>query len=308
MECLAVPELPEGPEWTYEIKLDGFRLEPVKNDNEIVLYSRRGNVLNRKFPYIASALESLPNGTVIDGEVVALDKDNRSDFSLLQNFRSAETRIHFYGFDLLALKGRVLTELPLSERRAMLAEVLPQNDHVTLAAVDPRPVAHILKFVRAHGLEGVIAKRADSVYEPGRRTGLWSKHRINQGQEFVIGGYTPGSNGFDALIVGFYKDKELYFAARVRNGFVPATRRQVFSVIKDGKAAKCPFINLPDKDAGRWGQGLTAEKMKDCVWLKPEKVVRLDFLEWTSGDRLRHPKFVGMRNDKDAHKVVKETS
>ena len=99
-----MPELPEGPEWTYEIKLDGFRLEPVKNDNEVVLYSRRGNVLNRKFPYIASALESLPNGTVIDGEVVALDKNNRSDFSLLQNFRSAETRIHFYGFDLLVVR------------------------------------------------------------------------------------------------------------------------------------------------------------------------------------------------------------
>jgi len=221
MECLAVTELPQGPEWTYEIKLDGFRLEPVKNDGDVVLYSRRGNVLNRKFPYIASALKALPNGTVIDGEVVALDENNRSDFGLLQHFRSAETRIHFYGFDILMLRGKPLTAIPLSERRAILANVLPSNDHVTLAAVDPRPAVHILKFVKSHGLEGVVAKRADSVYEPGRRSGLWSKHRINQGQEFVVGGYTPGSNGFDALIVGFYRDRELQFAARVRNGSSP---------------------------------------------------------------------------------------
>ena len=127
----------------------------------------------------------------------------------------------------------------------------------------------MLQFVKQHGLEGVVAKRSDSVYEAGKRSGSWSKHRINLGQEFVIGGYTPGTHGFDALIIGFYRDKKLIYAARVRAGFIPATRREAFAKIKHLKTAKCPFVNLPELSEGRWGQGLTAEKMKSCIWLKP---------------------------------------
>lgn len=117
MECLPVSKLSEGKEWTYEIKLDGFRLEAVKNAGKTSVYSRRRNVLNEQFPYIATALGKLPNSTVINGEVVALDSQGRSDFKLLQNFRSAEARIHYFGFDILMLKARVLTGLPLEERR-----------------------------------------------------------------------------------------------------------------------------------------------------------------------------------------------
>lgn len=125
----------------------------------------------------------------------------------------------------------------------------------------------MLKFVKSHGLEGVVAKRADSVYQPGLRTGLWSKHRIDLGQEFVIGGYIPSHLGLDSIVIGVYRGKDLYYSARVRAGFVPATRRQVFNEIKHLKTAKCPFVNLPEDQAGRWGQGLTAEKMNECVWL-----------------------------------------
>jgi DNA ligase D-like protein (predicted ligase) len=306
MECLSVVKLPEGPLWTYEIKLDGFRLEVVKQSGETSLYSRRGNLLNRKFPYIADALKKLPDSTIIDGEIVALDAQRRSNFRLLQNFRAAELQIHYFAFDILVLKGRLLTGMPLSDRRAILEKALPQNDHVSLAVVDSRPAAHIMKFVRAQGLEGVVAKRADSFYEPGKRSGSWCKHRINQGQEFVVGGYTPGSQGFDALIVGFYRGKDLIFAARVRAGFVPASRREVFAQIKKFKTAKCPFVNLPEIGEGRWGQGLTAEKMKACVWLKPTAVARIDFREWTSADHLRHTKFVALRDDKEARKVIRE--
>lgn len=131
----------------------------------------------------------------------------------------------------------------------------------------------MLQFVKQHGLEGVVAKRADSVYEAGKRTGSWSRHRINLGQEFVIGGYTPAPRGFDALIVGFYRGTDLIYAARVRAGFIPATRREVFAKIKRLKTARCPFANLAELSEGRWGQGLTAEKMKACVWLRPEAVV-----------------------------------
>jgi bifunctional non-homologous end joining protein LigD len=107
--------------------------------------------------------------------------------------------------------------------------------------------------------------------------------------------------------VGFYRGKDLIYAARVRAGLVPATRREVFEKIKHLKAPKCPFANLPEASAGRWGQGLTAEKMKECVWLRPEVVVQIQFLEWTGADHLRHTKFVVLRDDKDPLKVVRET-
>lgn len=306
MECLPVTKLPEGVGWTYEIKLDGYRLEAVKNAGKTLLYSRRRNLLNEKYPYIAAALSGLPDATILDGEIVAMDTGGRSDFNLLQSFRSAETKIHYFVFDILVHKGKLLTRLALQERRTILGEVLPRNEHVSLSAVSPS-AADMLTFVRQHGLEGVIAKQSQSVYEPGMRSGLWSKLRLNLGQEFVIGGYTPGTNGFDAIIIGVYRGKDLYFAARVRAGFVPATRKEVFAQIKHLKTDKCPFVNLPEKSEGRWGQGLTAEKMKGCIWIKPKAVVRIDFLEWTGADKLRHTKFVAMRDDKDPRKVVRET-
>lgn len=306
MDCLPVTELPVGPEWTYEIKLDGYRLEVVKNKGRISLYSRRRNLLNTKFHYIVSALAKLPDATVVDGELVALDADGRSDFNLLQNFRSAEPQIHFFAFDVLMHNGRLLTALPLDQRREILVKVLPQNEHVSLSAVG-RSAKQMLKFVNAHRLEGVVAKRSDSAYEPGKRSGLWSKYRVSLGQEFVVGGYTRGTHGFDALIVGVYRGRDLMFAGRVRAGFIPATRRGVFSQIKGLKVAKCPFANLPEANAGRWGQGLTADKMQHCVWLKPITVARVDFAEWTGADKLRHTRFIALRDDKAARKVVRET-
>jgi DNA ligase D-like protein (predicted ligase) len=307
MECLPVSTIPEGKNWSYEIKLDGFRLEAVKKKGEITLFSRRGNVLNRKFPYIAAALEGLPDDTILDGEVVALDEQGRSDFNLLQNFRSAESKIHYYVFDILVLKGRDVSMLPLAERRKILDKALKRNDHISTSPAEAGSSAKMLTFVKQHGLEGVVAKRLDSLYEPGKRSGAWCKYRINLGQEFVVGGYTPGGNGFDALILGFYRGKDLFFAARVRAGFVPATRRQVFAKIKNLKTEKCPFVNLPEQSEGRWGQGLTAEKMKACVWVKTKVVVRIDFAEWTGADKLRHTKFIGLREDKDPRRVVRET-
>ena len=289
MECLPVAKIPEGPDWTYEIKLDGYRLEAVKRRGEVTLYSRRRNTLNPKFGYIAQALNDLPDGTVLDGELVALDAEGHADFNKLQNFKSAERDIHYYAFDVMMYKGKALADRALMKRRAILAKILPRNDHISLSVVDTS-AAQILKFSKQHGLEGIVAKRADSVYEAGKRSGAWSKYRINLGQEFVIGGYTPG-NPFNALIVGFYRGKDLVFAGRVRAGFVPATRREVFAKIKGLKISKCPFVNLPESAPGRWGQGLTAEKMKSCTWVKPEVVVRIDFAEWTGADKLRHTQF-----------------
>jgi DNA ligase D-like protein (predicted ligase) len=307
MECLPVPKIPDGPEWTYEIKLDGYRLEAVKAKGGITLYSRRRNVLNKKFHYIASALDSLPENTIIDGELVALGSDGHPDFNLLQNFRSAESHIIYYAFDILVHKNQYLMMLPLSERREILRSVVRPGKHVAVSEVSNQTAAQMMKFVRSHGLEGIVAKRADSVYQPGQRSGLWVKHRINLGQEFVVGGYVPGTHGVDSLVIGLYQGNKLHYAARVRAGFVPATRREVFDAIKQFKTTKCPFVNLPEKQAGRWGQGLTAEKMKECVWLRPEAVAQIEFLEWTGADHLRHTKFIALRDDKDPRKVVRET-
>jgi len=306
MDCLPVSKLPEGPEWTYELKLDGYRLEAVRGEKVITLYSRRRKVLNGRFGHIAKALEHLPAGTVVDGEIVALGPNGHADFYLLQKFRSAESQIIYYVFDILVHENRNLIRLPLSERRRILGQIVKPNQHVALSAVSDRSAAEMLKFAKTHGVEGLIAKRADSVYQPGRRTGLWMKYRINLGQEFVVGGYIPGHLGVDSVVVGFYRGKELVYAARVRAGFVPRIRREVFEKIRHLKIAKCPFVNLPEAEPGRWGQGLTAEKMKECIWVRPVTVVRIDFLEWTGANHLRHAKFVALRDDKDPRTVVKE--
>jgi bifunctional non-homologous end joining protein LigD len=307
MECLSVSKLPGGDQWTWEIKLDGYRALAVRPGTGVTLFSRRRKSLNRQFPYIVEALADLPEGTVVDGEVVAIDDRGRPNFNLLQNFRAEASRIHYYIFDLLCWKGRELTRLPLIERRALLKALVVVRDMRirTVEYVEAAPT-DLLAAVREQGLEGIIGKQKDSHYQPGKRSGAWVKHRVNRGQEFVIGGYFPGPHGFDSLIVGYYDGDNLMYVARTRNGFVPASRRQVFSKLKHLVTAGCPFVNLPETRRSRFGEELNAEKMKKAVWLRPEAVAQIEFLEWTEADRLRHSKFVGLREDKDPGSVVKD--
>jgi bifunctional non-homologous end joining protein LigD len=307
MECLPVDKIPEGDHWIYELKLDGYRLIAVKSGGQATVYTCRGTDLTQRFRYVAGALASLPDETVIDGEVVALDEQGMPNFNLLQNSRSAESHIMLYAFDVLVRRGENLTQRRLSERREILESTVTPHAHVGISQVSHQSAKEMLAFVKSHGLEGIIAKRCDSVYESGRRSGRWVKHRINASQEFVIGGYVPSHLGVDSIVIGFYRDKQLRYAARVRAGFVPLTRRQVFERIESLETGKCPFVNLPEKDAGRWGQGLTAEKMKECIWVKPQILAEVEFLEWTGADHLRHTEFVGLRDDKDPRAVVRET-
>jgi DNA ligase D-like protein (predicted ligase) len=299
MECLPVAHIPEGPLWTYEIKLDGYRLLGVKSAGRVTLYSRRGNDLTSRYGAVVKPLQDLADGCVIDGELVALDDQGKPNFNLLQNYRSSGSPLMYYAFDVLVHHGRDVMKQPLSERRGVLASIIQPGQYVGLSQVS-NSSAEMLEFVKAHCLEGVVAKRADSVYQPGLRTGLWSKHRVNQRGEFVIGGYVPSHLGVDSIVVGFYRGKDLQYAARVRAGFVPLTRRQVYEALKGLETPGCPFVNLPEKDAGRWGQGLTAEKMKDCVWVKPELVAEIEFLECTDANHLRHTSFVGLNGK---HKI-----
>jgi DNA ligase D-like protein (predicted ligase) len=306
MECLPVTRLPDGMEWTFEIKLDGYRALGVKSQGKVSLYSRRKKSFNSQYPYLVEALSDLPDDTVVDGEIVSLDDSGRPSFNLLQHFRSQFSRIHYFIFDLLICEGRELTVLPLTQRLELLREFIAPNSRIHISGQFEVSASEMLAAVRAQKLEGVVAKRKDSIYQPGQRTGSWIKYRVNRGQELVIGGYIPGPHGFDSLIVGYYQDKDLIYVARVRNGFVPALRRQVFEKIRGLVSSEIPFVNLPDEKESRWGESLTAEKMKKCIWLRPEVVAQIEFLEWTSGDRLRHSKFVGLRDDKDPRRVVKE--
>ncbi len=307
MECLSVSRLPEGATWLWEIKFDGYRALAVKSRTGLTLFSRRRKSLNRQFPYVVEALADLPAGTVVDGEVVAIDESGRPNFNLLQNLRADASGIRYYIFDVLCWKDRDLTRLPLLERRALLKSLVVIRDkRIRIADYFEAAPKDLLAAVREQGLEGIIGKRKDSIYQPGKRSGAWIKHRVNRGQEFVIGGYFRGPHGFDSLIVGYYEGDKLMYVARTRNGFVPASRRQVFSKLKHLVTPVCPFVNLPETRRSRFGEELNAEKMKKAVWLRPEAVAQIEFLEWTEGDRLRHSKFVGLREDKNPRSVVKE--
>jgi bifunctional non-homologous end joining protein LigD len=194
---------------------------------------------------------------------------------------------------------------PLSARRETLSQIFKGAEAAPIAlseSLDANP-KDLVRVVKEFGFEGIVAKRKDSLYEPGKRTGAWLKYRVNRGQEFVIGGYTPG-NPFDALIVGYYEGERFLYAAKVRNGFVPLVRREVASRFKGLEIDTCPFANLPEGKRTQWA--LTKEEMNNCMWLKPELVAQIEFTEWTPDGHLRHSRFAGLREDKDAREVVRE--
>ncbi len=302
--------LPEGKNWLYEIKLDGFRALAFKSGGKVYLRSRNDNDFSLRYANVTKALSKLPDETVIDGEVVALDEEGRPSFNTLQNYGTSQAPVFYYVFDVLVLAGRDVMAQPLSERRMLLEKkILPKlKDPVRYSPALHASLKDLMHSVKAQGLEGLVAKRLDSKYEPGLRSGAWQKMRMNQGRELVIGGYTPSDKNFDALIIGYYDSGKLLYAARTRNGFTPALRVEIFKHFKGLQVAECPFANLPEKKSGRWGQGLTAAKMKDCKWLKPVLVGQFEFVEWTSDLHLRHTRFMGLREDKKAKDVVREAA
>ena len=305
MLAKSVTELPHDRRaWIYEVKVDGYRCLVGKDQSAVKLWSRRGNLFNRDFPGLARACAALPADTLVDGEVVALDQQGRMSFNLLQHRRSQASAIRFYAFDLLVYKGHSTLNLEISERHDLLAQALANVDgDVQLMQRFETSPAELIRAAKRLGFEGIIAKRRDSLYEPGKRSGAWVKYKINQGQEFVIGGYTPG-HPFDAVIVGYYRDGQLIYAAKVRNGFVPRIRREVAKRLKALETEVCPFANLPEKKRTAWA--LTKEEMKKCVWIRPELVAQIEFTEWTPDGHLRLATFTGLREDKTAQEVVRE--
>jgi DNA ligase D-like protein (predicted ligase) len=308
MLLLKTDRLPDDPGWSYELKLDGYRAVAFKRNGTVQLRSRNDKDFASRYPAVVKGLEKLPDNTVIDGEVVAFDEEGRPSFNALQNFGPSSGPVVYYVFDVMILAGKDVTNQSLDERRRLLEQkVLPKmTEPVRYAAPLDATLPVLIESVKSHGLEGLVAKRRDGRYEPGLRSGAWMKMRVDRGQEFVIGGYTRGTTTFDALVFGYYDGKDLIYVSRTRNGFTPASRAALFRKFKGLEIDQCPFANLPEAKSGRWGQGLTREKMAECVWLKPVLVGQFEFLEWTGDNHLRHSKFVGLREDKKGRDVRRE--
>jgi DNA ligase D-like protein (predicted ligase) len=310
MLLLSTDRLPDDPaKWEYQLKLDGYRAIAFKTGNTLHLRSRNDNDFRSRYPAVLRGLAKLPDETVVDGEIVALDGEGRPSFNALQNSLGSETPVVYYVFDVIVLSGRDVSAETLTARRELLErKVLPTlAEPVRYTGILEASLRDLIHAVKTQGFEGLVAKRRNSRYESGLRSGAWMKMRINRGQEFVIGGYTIGTRTFDALVIGYYEDGRLMYASRTRNGFTPALRQQLFRKFHGLEIAECPFVNLPEARSGRWGQGLTKEKMADCRWLKPVLVAQFEFVEWTADNHLRHTKFVALRDDKRASEVTRDS-
>jgi DNA ligase D-like protein (predicted ligase) len=308
MMAVSAKTLPVGPDWSYEVKWDGYRAQAVKDGGAVSLASRNLKNITRQYATLAATAAGISaKSALLDGEIVALDAEGRPSFQALHHASLDGLSLVFYAFDLLHLNGRDLTRSPLDERRAALANVVAGSG---LLLSDPLPGTpdQIAAAVRNLGLEGVVAKRRRSTYVAGRRSDAWVKVRFAKHQEFVIGGYKPSATNFDSLLVGYYDGTRLLAAGKVRSGFTPRLRAQVFVAIDGLQTTRCPFANLPSTRSGHWGEGITADEMKQLVWLKPQRVAEVAFAEWTRDGSLRHASFLGLRDDKRPGDVQREDS
>ena len=315
MKAKLVENAPASGPWIYELKFDGIRLIAIKGHGKVSLLSRNQNDLSARFPEIVEAIKNLPaEECVLDGEVVALDDEGRSSFQLLQalEMEGRKSPVYFYAFDLLQLDGKSLVPLPLEARKNVL-------EKLCASAGDPRirysgaiggDASQLLKEVQRRGLEGIIGKLRNSVYEPGRRSGAWIKLKCVAEQEFVIGGYTPPQGArkyFGAVLVGYYKNRDLAFAGKVGTGFTTKSLATLHKKFRAEERADCPFVDLPAKQNGQWVLGITPSMMKKIHWINPKFVAEIKFAEWTRDGKLRAPVFVGLREDKKPVEVIRET-
>jgi len=314
MKPRLVDSPPTAGDWSYELKFDGIRACAIKDGKKVSLIPRNGNDLRARFPEVADAVKDMPvDECVIDGEVVALDDEGRSSFQLLQGLEmeGRNSPIRFYVFDLMQLNGRNLTGLPLTARKEVLAQVCSGvGEPIRYSGEIGGDARALLGEVQRRGLEGLIGKLRDSVYEAGRRSGAWIKLKCLNEQEFVIGGFTPPQGArqhFGAILVGYYEKKKLLFAGKVGTGFDTKSLAALHKKLKNEQRPDCPFADLPSKQGGQWVLGITPSMMKKIEWVNPVFVCQVKFAEWTRDGKLRQPVFLGLRDDKRPEKVVRET-
>jgi bifunctional non-homologous end joining protein LigD len=307
MLATAAIDLPAGQAWSYEVKWDGYRALALKDGARVQLLSRNQKNLGRDFPAVVAAVVALkPARLVLDGEIVAVDRDGRPSFQALQHRRTAGLALVYYAFDLLEVGEHSLLREPLEERRRQLRAVV-DGSGVLLSEPLPGTPTEIEREIRRLGLEGVVAKRRDSLYRPGERSDAWVKVKFSPRQEFVIGGYKPGARGAESFLVGYYDKRQLHYAAKVRAGLTPRARAELLMRVMQHPLTKCPFVDLPNaRRSRRWGEGISGEEMKALKWVQPRVVIEVAFVEWSQEGLLRHPQFVGVTDDKKAMAVKRE--
>jgi bifunctional non-homologous end joining protein LigD len=294
MKAVLTDERFSDPAWIYERKLDGIRCLATKGDKRVDLRSRNDLSLNGRFPEIAAALEADPaTNLVIDGEVVAFDGPQTS-FSRLQQRGERPTPVFFYVFDILRDAGEDVTQEPLRERKARLRNALAFDDPIRFTTHRNGDGEAFYEEACRKGWEGLIAKRADAPYTHGRSRD-WLKFKCSAEQELVIGGYTaPRGSRTDlgALLLGYYDDGELRYAGKVGTGFTRETLRDLAAKLAPLKRDRSPFAD--------------EVRERTATWVEPELVAQVGFSEWTQDHRLRHPRYLGLRDDKAAREVVRE--
>jgi bifunctional non-homologous end joining protein LigD len=293
MKAVLTDERFSRDDWVYERKFDGIRCLAFKADRLVRLRSRNDLSLNGRFPEIAASLEADPVGDVVlDGEVVAF-AGSQTSFARLQGRGDHPIRVFFYVFDVLHLAGHDTTALPLRTRKRLLRH-LRLDDPIRLATHRNRDGEAYYRHACEHGWEGLIAKRADAPYTHGRSRD-WLKFKCSAEQELVIGGWTaPRGSRSDlgALLLGYYDGDRLRYAGKVGTGFTQATLRDLAARLAPLRRDRAPFAD--------------EVRMKDATWVEPELVAQVGFSEWTRDGRLRHPRFLGLREDKAAREVVRE--
>jgi len=301
----------DDPGWTYEVKWDGYRALGFVKKGDVELLSRNNKSFNEKFYPIYDLLKEWKINAVLDGEILVLDKKGVSNFGKLQNWRSeADGDLVYYVFDLLWYEGKSLMELPLHQRQAILKDILPvDDDRIRLSKVFKANGIDFFGAAQKMGLEGIIAKKADSIYKSDYRSKEWLKVKVHKRQEVVIAGFTKNedtSKQFSSLLLGVYEDGALQYVGKVGTGFSDKVQKEMIAQFKPLITDKSPFEILPDVNKpSRFRPDPPKAK---ATWLKPELVCEVAFAEVTTDGVFRHPSFQGMRIDKKAKEVVRETA
>lgn len=294
--------------WLYEIKWDGYRALAFMNKNTLELKSRNDKSFNEKFYVVYDALKALNLNAVIDGEIVVLNNKGVSDFGSLQNWRSeADGELIFYAFDILWYNGYSLMALPLYERKQVLKSVLQETDTIKISEAFDVPGVQFFNTAKKMGLEGIIAKKADSVYTHGDRNSDWLKIKSNKRQEVVIGGFTKNegtSKTFSSLLVGVYRRNKLVYTGKIGTGFSDQLGKELMKQFKPLITSTPPFSAMPD--VNKPSRFRPNPPHATATWLKPELICEVSFTEMTSDGVMRHPSFEGMRSDKKAKEVLLE--
>ena len=296
MKAVLTDERFSDPNWIYERKLDGIRCISIRDGNNVTLLSRNDLKQNDRYPELAEALANERcDQFAIDGEVVAFEGSETS-FAKLARRGQEYVPVFYYVFDILWLEGHDVRKLPLRTRKRLLRDALQFHGNVRWTQHRNRDGEAFFKEACRKGWEGLIAKRADSPYV-ATRSRDWLKFKCEHGQELVVGGYTEPRGSrveFGALLLGYYRDGELQYAGKVGTGFDTETLHALAAQLRKLKRQDSPFENPGEI------------KERNVTWVEPKLVAQIGFTEWTRDHRLRHPRYLGLRDDKDASEVVRE--